>query len=84
MAVYTLKDAIERAGSLDSDAVVTALEKTDLMGGVYGRIRFNPKTTRSFQRDPNEALWEQSSSAKREGLWFSAQNRMGEVKLPPG
>ena len=38
MAVYTLKDAIERAGTLNSDAVVTALEKTDLMG-VYGRVR---------------------------------------------
>ena len=40
MAVYTLKEAIEKAGTLDSDAVVTALEKTDLMG-VYGRIRFD-------------------------------------------
>jgi branched-chain amino acid transport system substrate-binding protein len=42
-AVYTLKDAIERAGALDSEAVVKALEKTDLIG-VYGRIRFDPKS----------------------------------------
>ena len=43
MAVYVLKDAIERAGSTDSDKVVAALEQTDMMG-VYGRIRFNPKS----------------------------------------
>jgi len=43
MAVYVLKDAIERAGTLNSDKVVKALEKTDMMG-VYGRIRFDPKT----------------------------------------
>lgn len=42
-AVYTLKDAIERAGTLDSEAVIKALEKTDLLG-VYGRVRFDPKT----------------------------------------
>jgi branched-chain amino acid transport system substrate-binding protein len=43
MAVYVLKDAIERAGTLDSDKVVTALEATDMMG-VYGRLRFDPKS----------------------------------------
>jgi branched-chain amino acid transport system substrate-binding protein len=43
MAVYVLKDAIERAGTLDSDKVITALEQTD-MTGVYGRLRFDPKT----------------------------------------
>jgi branched-chain amino acid transport system substrate-binding protein len=43
MAIYVLKDAIERAGSLDSDKVVTELEKTDIMG-VYGRLRFDPKS----------------------------------------
>ena len=36
MAVTVLRDAIERAGSLDVDAVVAALEKTDIMG-VYSR-----------------------------------------------
>jgi len=43
MGPYVLKDAIERAGSLDPDAVIKALEATDLMG-VYGRIRFDPKS----------------------------------------
>ena len=54
MAVYTLKDAIERAGTLDSDKIVEALEKTDLMG-VYGRIRFDPKSHQVIPSiDPNE------------------------------
>jgi branched-chain amino acid transport system substrate-binding protein len=43
MAIYVLRDAIERANSLDSDKVVAELEKTDVMG-VYGRLRFDPKS----------------------------------------
>ena len=38
MAVYTLKEAIEKAGAIEADAVITALENVNLMG-VYGRIR---------------------------------------------
>ena len=54
MAVYTLKDAIERAKSIDSAKVVEALEQTDLMG-VYGRIRFNPKNHQVIPAsDPKE------------------------------
>jgi branched-chain amino acid transport system substrate-binding protein len=54
MAVYVLKDAIERAGSLDPDKVAAALEKTDIMG-VYGRIRFNPKSHQVIPSfDPKE------------------------------
>jgi len=43
-AVYTLKEAIERAGSLDSDAVVTELEKTDRVG-TSGRLVFMGRDT---------------------------------------
>ena len=54
MAVYTLKDAIERAGTLDSDKIVEALETTDLIG-VYGRIKFDPKSHQVIPSiDPNE------------------------------
>jgi len=38
-AIFVLKEAIERAGSLDSDAVVTELEKTDRLGA-SGRLVF--------------------------------------------
>ena len=41
-AIYILKEAIERAGTLDSDAVVTELEKTDYRGG-GGRMVFMPR-----------------------------------------
>jgi len=85
MAVYTLKDAIERAGSLDSDAVIAALEKTDLMG-VYGRIKFNPKTHQVIPSiDPNEGAvgtifqWQ----AGKRVVVYPPKIAMGEVKLPP-
>jgi branched-chain amino acid transport system substrate-binding protein len=85
MAVYTLKDAIERAGSLNSDAVIAALEKTDLMG-VYGRIKFNPKNHQVIPSvDPNEGAvgtifqWQ----AGKRIVVFPPKIAMGEVKLPP-
>ncbi len=85
MAVYVLKDAIERAGSLDSDKVVAALEKTDLMG-VYGRIRFNPKTHQVIpSNDPNEGAvgtifqWQKGKRV----VVFPPKIATGEVKLPP-
>ena len=40
-AVYVLKEAIERAGTIDTETVVKALEKTDFIG-VVGRIVFEP------------------------------------------
>ena len=43
MAVYQLKAAIEKANSIDSDAVVKGLEDIDFMG-VYGRMRFDKKS----------------------------------------
>ncbi len=43
MAVYQLKDAIERAKSTDADKVITGLENSDIMG-VYGRMRFDKKS----------------------------------------
>jgi branched-chain amino acid transport system substrate-binding protein len=43
MAVYQLKDAIEKAGSIDADKVIAGLENSDIMG-VYGRMRFDKKS----------------------------------------
>jgi branched-chain amino acid transport system substrate-binding protein len=40
-AMYILKAALERAGTLDSDAVVTELEKTDMPGTVAVRFMFS-------------------------------------------
>jgi len=85
MGPYVLKDAIERAGSLDSGAVVTALEKTD-MSGVYGRIRFDPKSHQVIPSlDPDEGVvgtifqWQ----AGKRVVVFPPKIAMGKIKLPP-
>jgi branched-chain amino acid transport system substrate-binding protein len=85
MAIYVLKDAIERANSLDSDKVVAALEKTD-MEGVYGRIRFDPKSHQVIPAlDPKEGAvgtilqWQ----AGKRVVVFPKSIATGEIKLPP-
>jgi branched-chain amino acid transport system substrate-binding protein len=85
MAVYTLKDAIERAGTLDSDKVVEALKKTDLMG-VYGRIRFDPKSNQVIPgTDPKEGAvgtifqWQ----AGKRVVVFPQSIATGKILLPP-
>lgn len=85
MAVYVLKDAIERAGTLDSDAVVEALEQTDIMG-VYGRIRFNPKSHQVIPAlDPEKGAvgsviqWQ----AGKRIVVYPKSIATGEIKLPP-
>jgi branched-chain amino acid transport system substrate-binding protein len=85
MAPYVLKAAIEKAGTLDSDAVVAALEKTDMMG-VYGRIKFDPKSHQVVPSlDPNEGAvgtifqWQ----AGKRVVVFPESIAMGEIQLPP-
>lgn len=52
-SVYILAAAIERAGSLDPDKLVTALEQTDYRG-VSGRLRFNKDHIIAFDSNPEE------------------------------
>jgi branched-chain amino acid transport system substrate-binding protein len=54
-SVFILAQAIERAGSLDADKLVAALEQTDYKG-VSGRIRFNKEQHTAIfgDKDPNE------------------------------
>jgi branched-chain amino acid transport system substrate-binding protein len=85
MAVYVLKDAIERANSLNSDEVVAALEKTDMMG-VYGRIRFDPKSHQVIPAlDPKEGAvgsiiqWQ----AGKRIVVFPKSIATGDIELPP-
>ena len=84
-AVYTLKDAIERAGTLDSDKVVTALEKTDMVG-VYGQIKFDPKSHQVVpSNDPKKGAvgtlfqWQD----KKRVVVFPESIAKGEILLPP-
>jgi len=85
MAVYVLKDAIERAGSLDSGKVVTELEKTDVMG-VYGRLRFDPKSHQVIpSTDPKEGAvgsilqWQ----AGKRVVVYPKSIATGSIQLPP-
>ena len=85
MAVYVLRNAIERAGSLDPDKVVAALEKTDLMG-VYGRIRFDPKSHQVIpSNDPKEGAvgsilqWQKGKRV----VVYPKSIAKGEILLPP-
>jgi len=85
MAVYVLKDAIERAGSLDSDKVVTELEKTDVMG-VYGRLRFDPKSHQVIPAaDPKDGAvgsilqWQDGKRV----VVYPKSIAMGSIQLPP-
>ena len=54
MAPYLLKDAIERAGTLETDPLIKALEGANLLG-VYGRMKFDPKNHQIIPAsDPQE------------------------------
>lgn len=83
MGVYILKDAIERAGSLDPDAVAKALEKTDMIG-VFGRIRFDKNHEIIQSMDPKEGAVGtvvQWKGGKRVTI-FPQLIKMGEIELP--
>ncbi|MFH0977181.1 MAG: ABC transporter substrate-binding protein [Spirochaetota bacterium] len=84
MAVYQLKDAIERANSLDSEAIVKALEESDITG-VYGRMRFNKKSHQIISSlDPKQGAVTgivQWQKGKRVQI-FPPAVAEGKVKVP--
>jgi branched-chain amino acid transport system substrate-binding protein len=52
-AVYVLAAAIQRAGSLEADALVAQLEKTDMEGAI-GKIAFNKSHQVVYGEDPTK------------------------------
>jgi branched-chain amino acid transport system substrate-binding protein len=85
MAVYVLKDAIERAGSTDSDKVIAALENVNLMG-VYGKISFDKKSHQIIPSlDPAQGAvtsiiqWQKG----RRVQVFPPKTAEGKIQLPP-
>lgn len=73
-AVYIVKDAIERATGLNTDALIEALESTD-MQGVYGRIRFDKKSHQIiYSTDPSEGAT---------GCWTQWLNGHRVIVYPP-
>ena len=85
MAVYQLKDAIEKANSTDSEAVIKGLENSDIMG-VYGRMRFDKKSHQIIPSfDPKEGAVTgiiQWQAGKRVQV-FPPKVADGKVLLPP-
>ena len=83
-SVYVLKDAIERAGTLDPDAVVTALEATD-MDGVVGHIHFGDDHQAIYGLDPTKdsigAAFQWVAPGKRVPV-FPEVAAEGEIVLP--
>ncbi len=85
MGVYQLKEAIERAQSLDSEKVIKALEDLDMVG-VYGRMRFDKKTHQIIPSfDPKEGAvtcifqWQAGNRVQI----FPPKVAQGKVLLPP-
>jgi branched-chain amino acid transport system substrate-binding protein len=85
MGPYILKDAIERAGSLDTGAVIAALEKTDIQA-VYGRAKFEPKSHDLINgTDPKKSAlsgWYQWIDGKRL-VAYPESVAHGPITLPP-
>jgi len=83
--IYVLAAAIERAGTLDTDAVVEALEATDRTGAI-GRIRFDENHQTVYGTDPKESalysLIQWQSPGKRVVVW-PKDAAEGEIQLPP-
>jgi branched-chain amino acid transport system substrate-binding protein len=83
-AMYVLKDAIERAGSLKEEALIAALEKTNLEA-VRGTIRFDENHQIVYGYDPKNSVlgcWIQWQDGERVQI-FPEVAAMGEIKLPP-
>jgi branched-chain amino acid transport system substrate-binding protein len=84
-AVYIMANAIERAQTVEPDAVVKALEQTD-MQGVVGRIRFGKDHQVVYGTDPKETAigcgfqWEKPG--KRTVVYPEAVAE-GKIQLPP-
>lgn len=83
-AVYVLAEAVERAGSVEADKIVTELEKADRKG-VIGRIKFDQGHQVIFGDDPNRnaaACVAQWTEAGKRVIVFPASLVEGKIQLP--
>jgi len=85
-SVYILAEAIERAGSLDPDAVAAQIKKTDRMG-IMGRIRFDAGNQVIYGFDPKEtavaAVFQWTDDGKRR-IVFPESLAETKINLPKG
>jgi branched-chain amino acid transport system substrate-binding protein len=84
-AVYILKEAIEKTNSLNPDALVAALEKTDYTGA-SGKIKFDDEHQAVFGSDPTKTgagcLFQWNEDGSR-SIIYPPEVAEAEVKLPP-
>jgi len=84
-ALYLLKDAIERAGTLDVDTLVTTIEQTDMVTP-GGRLRFDKTNHQAvYGFNPKETLLGQLlqwQDGRRVSVW-PQMIASGDYKLPP-
>lgn len=84
--VYIIKEAIERAGSIEGDKVVPEIEKTDRMGAM-GRIRFGKDHQVVFGQDPQEtalACMIQWREPGKRVVVYPESIAEGKIVLPEG
>jgi branched-chain amino acid transport system substrate-binding protein len=84
-SVYIMANAIERAKTVEPDAVVSALEKTD-MTGVGGRIRFGKDHQIVYGFDPKETSLGYAFQWKKPGtrvVVYPEGIAEGKIELPP-
>lgn len=85
-SVYILAEAIERAGSLDPDAIAAEIKKTDRMG-VIGRIKFDEGNQVIYDLKPMEtavaAVFQWTDTGNRVVV-FPELIAEGNIQLPKG
>ncbi len=85
-AVYILAEAIERAGTLDSDKIVAELKKTDRQG-VIGRTKFDDGNQVIYGDDPTKTAAGcvfQWSKEGKQVIVLPQSIADGKIQLPPG
>lgn len=80
-AVYLIKEAAERAGSINADDLVAALEETDYQG-VSGRIRFDDRHEPISGPDDFPVSYGQWQNGNKVAIWPS-RFALGEYQVPP-
>ena len=84
-SVYLLKEAIEKANSLDPDAISAALEKTD-SPQVMGRVKYTKGHQAIYGNDPAKeatgAMFQWTDDGKRVIVYPPALAE-GKIQLPP-
>lgn len=85
-SVYILAEAIERAGTIEPDALTAAIEKTDRQGAI-GRIRFGKNHQVVFGNDPKETAMAcviQWSKNGTRDIVFPESVAEAKIHLPEG